>query len=203
MIGTPVRVEHPDGQDWSWGSWARVDTVGEVLGVPIKQTVYGVDIEGNELSASEIQALVQAGIPRVLTGMGISAAALSSGNQSSLVTGNSQINVLLGGNVAPDWSGQFTMGNADGDQLQFSANGVLDAASGALATSANGYSLNAFGKNHQQSTLTKNEVNARLVGSEGNATGSIGDFGFEHKVSGPKVQGVFGSNLTPAGAGVN
>ena len=174
-----------------------------MLGIPIIQTANGTDITGNELSASEVQALVRAGTPRLLQGTGISAASLSLGNQNHLMTGDSQISVLLGGNVAPNWNGQFTMGNSSGDQLNFSANGVLDAASGALATSANGYSLTAFGANHDQGTLTKNAVRAKLVGSGGNATGTIGDFGFEHGAVGPKVDGVFGSDLSPSAAGLN
>lgn len=197
VIGDVVTTPRGGGRDWSWGSWEREDILGQNAdGTPITRTLGGAEVSGNRLSPAEFQALAANGTPRTLTGTGIAAAGVTQGDQSRLLTGTSDINVLIGGNVTPNWEGTFSLGSSAGDSLGFAANGVLDASDGTVETGAGSYRLNAFGSSYGQSSLTENKVDAGLVGNKADGvTGSIGTFQFKHGAGKPSVDGVFGADV--------
>jgi hypothetical protein len=194
IAGIAVNTPQGGGQDWSWGTWSRKDITGVADGTPETMDVAGVSIQGNPMASSDYTALAGSATPRALRGAGIAAAGIMQDNKSTVVTGTSDIRLVLGGNVAPTWSGAFDMNNAQGDSLSFQGNGVLSTADGSLSASASAYKLNAFGAAHDASTLSENQISGSLVGN-GNVTGTIGDFRFRHGVDGPAVDGVFGSDL--------
>ena len=184
------------GQDWSWGTWARDSTYLEG-GSEVVRTEYGASATGNRIGQAQFANIHQGSVVR-LHGDGVAAAGLSLGKDSRLLEGTSRLNVLAGGGAAPNWLGKFDLSSGQGDRLTFMANGTIDTDGSFQTGAAPGtYNLNAMGSSYDGGSLSRNSVGGSLVGKNDQITGAIGDMQFDHGSDGPKVRGMFGSDLAP------
>lgn len=189
--GTPIQKASSSGSGWSWGMWEKTDVLDADGGTRVS---YTTQLTQDAVTTGGMDALINGGVV-VLSGSVMAAAGLQEGNQGALLTPDGGANVFVltgGGGGFPSWSGDFSLGNASGDQLTFGALGLVFT-DGTFYEQASSYSLTAFGKSYGQGSLTMNSVSGTLVGGAV-VSGAAGQFGFEHG-SGPSVHGVFGVDL--------
>jgi hypothetical protein len=193
-VGQKSTLASGSGADWSWGVWAR-DVVDLVNDVPATTFRTGTDISGNGISSADFQALALGGVLYNLSGSGSAGALVTMNDQLAVLQGSVDVSVTLGLGILPTWQGDFKLGNAN--DLQFVVPGSIQA-DGSLKGSPSSYSLNAFGQNYGAGSITRQDVDGKLVGPGTGPTpitGSVIDFRFEHGANGPRVVGAGGADL--------
>ncbi|MFT7511549.1 MAG: hypothetical protein ACI9QL_000755 [Candidatus Omnitrophota bacterium] len=191
--GPVVRTSEGSGADWSWGSWAHDTTDLDTNGAEVITTKRGTTVSGNTVTGQPFRDIREGTVIHNLTGIGQAGAAVTEGENSTLLKGTSDLNVLVGGGVAPVWNGDFNLSGSDGS-LTFKSSGSINN-NGKLSGSVSEYQLNAFGKS--QGMPNSSRITGNLVGSGAGAkpiSGAIGEFKFNH-AGGAKVDGVFGADI--------
>jgi len=195
IVGPTANLAGGSGDGWSWDLWSReVIELDPVTGLPVNTTEFGTDTGGSQLSATEVDAIAAGATALSLSGVGSAAAAVFQGPQQTFMNGVLQLSVDIGGGNN-SWDSAVTLG-AGGNALNFEASGVI--AGGSLTGGLDSYSLDAFGTSHGAGTLSRQDIDARLVGPGTGAdpiTGGTLEFEFEHGPSGPSVVGAGGVDL--------
>ena len=193
VVGTRMSSTIASGSDWSWGAWEQeimdLDDEGEMV------TYFdrGTFVTGNTITGQEFRDIRDGGIIYNLSGTGQAGAAITAKQRSEFMTGEVELNVLVGGGVTPTWNGDFDVAGGE-SQLQFSSSGSIDG-NGRLNGSLDTYSLNAFGET--KGPPVAQVITGNLVGpgtGDTPVTGAVGQFNFNHN-DGTKVDGAFGADL--------
>lgn len=171
--------------DWDWGIW-------ELEGVP--QSVQFRPIA--QITASDFGAIAAGATMYNLSGSGDAAAMVFEGPYARLVQGIASLSVQVGQAAQPNWNGDFSMSNIDGDSLVFQAGGLIQV-DGLMTGSAASYNLNVNGTAYGIGTLTGQIIDGRLVGpgiGPTPITGATGSFNFNHGGA-ASAHGGFGVDL--------
>lgn len=181
---TPVFTAFGGGSHWSWGVWEQ------------DNEPQSVEFSGTPLASADVQGMVNGATLYNLSGSGSSAAVVKEGSTRHLLTGTADLSVQIGGAVMPTWDGIFSMGNGQGDSLDFSATGSIQQ-DGSLQGNQQSYQLTVGGHSYDRSSITFEDIHGYLVGDPLGAppvSGAVGSFQFDHG-SAATVQGGFGADL--------
>lgn len=174
------------GHDWVWG----------IYDDGTMESAVSFASSWDYLTIDGFQRIADGTVPHVLAGSGAAGAFIKNGAVNKVVQGTCALNVTVGQKASPVWSGDFQMNNADGDKLNFKANGSI-LAGGVLKGTQNEYTLTVGGIDHFAGSLTGQRVEGRLIGSGAEPSpisGAAGQFAFQHGAT-LRADGVFGSDL--------
>ncbi|OGV83010.1 MAG: hypothetical protein A2340_14465 [Lentisphaerae bacterium RIFOXYB12_FULL_60_10] len=184
--GNTAYTQQGTGIDWEWGIW---ETDGVLSGIEVGSA--------SIISPVNLQSLVDGTIAYSLSGPGSAGAILTAGSYQNLVSGSCSIGVDIPGyGSVPTWNGTFGL-SGNGDMLNFSALGTVQAGNNLTGSVEPGYNLLVNGSSYSDTQISAESFGGNLLGTGTGAnpiTGVMGTFNFDH-AGAAQVNGVFGADF--------
>ena len=189
-----IQVGKAVGTDWDWGLWQTT----------IESKPLSLYANANVLSQSTVNNLMVGGTKYYLDGTGRAGAIVQEeGVPNVFIEGTAYIHVKIGRSFAPEWRGTFDLAPGGAVSLNFtvpsgSPIGPDRVLHGQVGPSPCDYQLTTPGGVFHSDSLAINQVNGVLVGDSSlpfPITGVAGNFQFRHGPTGPKLEGVYGTDL--------
>jgi hypothetical protein len=196
-VGDQYVVDSASGADWSWGIWGQDTTTTSPDGKDFVRSKYGVDMNGDYITAEEQLAIATGTTLYNLAGSGPAAAVVTYRNDAIMMQGNALFHVRIGQTVDPVWDGTFSL-DGTGASLDFSAQGHVNMDGSVSSEHISAYTLNAFGFTLNPSPNPEDSVVRGSLVGPGTGTdpisGIVVEFLFNHP-NAPSVIGAAGADL--------
>ena len=180
------------GTDWEWGIWET----------SLDHTPKSFYANVNALTPNEISSIMVGATKYHLQGIGLAGAIVyQEGAPNVYIQGAADFYIAIGQSWGPAWSAVFSLGMGGPVSLAFNVDGSIGpdrVLHGQVRPTQADYALTIPGGVFYGDTLAVNQVNGVLVGNSSLAnpiTGVVGNFQFRHGPTGPKLDGVYGTDL--------
>jgi len=184
-----VFVSQGSGDDYEWGTW---ELNGDYTGIEVFSPNNAV------ISASDFDDIVM-GTEYTLTGSGSAGALINYGGETRFVSGSCGLDVLIGNNVTPTWTGNFDMNNALSDTLTFDASGTIQDGN-AMVGNLDTYDMTVNSQSFGMGNVTDESFDGALLGpgtGDPPISGAMLNFFIDNDNGVATVNGVAGADLSP------